>query len=180
MSEQLFRDLANAIQGGDPELIAELLNDIRRAGPAKTPERIALVEPLLRHPDWTVRHAALFVLCSRWRLPHLREVARDLWEHDPNEEIRCAALLGWTSYNEHIGNPQVAETLLKIMLDPKEDDLFRASAYSCLLSVCELPGPEWPRVSHKVAERTDWALVWRLVGGLGVDMSPYEPPKRLT
>ena len=142
MSDQLFRDLANAIQGGDPERITELLHDIRRAGPAKTPERIALVEPLLHHTDWTVRHAALFVLCSRWRLPHLREVARDLWEHDPNEEIRCAALLGWTSYNEHIGNP------------------------------------EWPRVSYKVTERTDWALVWRLVGSLGVDLSPYRPPGR--
>lgn len=177
MSDQLFRDLANAIQGDDPEIITEFLHDIRRTGPAQSPERIALVEPLLSHADWYVRRVAISVLCSRWRVPHLKEVAHDLWQHDPNEEIRCAALLGWTSYNEHIGNPEVAETLLKIMLDPHEENLFRASAYNCLLSVCEVPAPERPRPSLKVAERTDWALVWRLVGGLGVDLSPYRPPE---
>lgn len=178
MSEQLFRDLGIAIQGGDPDRIASLLHDIRRAGSARSPERIALVEPLLHHPAWAVRHGALFVLCARWRLPHLRDVAWDLWERDPDEEVRCAALLGWASYDEHIGNPAVAETLLRIMLDPQEEDRVRACAYGSLLSVCKVPGPERPRISLKVAQRTDWSYVWRLVGGLGVDLTPYQPPVR--
>lgn len=176
MSEQLFHDLSGAITRGDPREISDILHDIRRSGLASSPTRTALVEPLLQHPDWTVRQAAIWVLCVRWSVPHLREVAWRFWEQDPEEEVNCIALLGWSHYPENIGTPAAGETLLKIMLDESREDRVRACAYSCLFTVCQIPGVDRPRISHKVTERTDWALVWRLVGGLGVDLSPYRPP----
>lgn len=176
MPEQLDRDLASAIQSHQPERISDILHHIRRTGPVGSPERIALVEPLLAHEDWTVRQGALFALCSRWQVPHLRAVARAIWESDPEVEVRSAALLGWASYDEAIGNPKVAEALLQVMLDQQEETRLRGTAWLCLLSVCRVPPDERPRISSKIDERTDWALVWRLVGGLGVDLSPYRPP----
>lgn len=179
MSEQLFRDLASAIQGGDPERIAEILHDLRRTGPAQSPERVALVEPLLRHSDGYVRRVAISVLCSVWRVPRLRPVAHDLWRHDPDEEIRSAALVGWTAYDEAVGDPAVGDALLQVMLDRDEPRSLRTTAYNCMFSVCRVPAAQRPSVHRVVADPDrliDWALVWRLLAGLGVDLSGYRPP----
>lgn len=170
-----FHPLQQAISSGVADDIASALHDLKREGPSATPAAIALAEPLLQHPDWQVRHAGLYLLCVRWRVPHLRAIAWEMWATDPDIEVRRAALAGWCAYDEARGNPEVGERLLQIMLDSDLDEALRVSAHICLYPVCRVPPGERPRISSKM-ERTNWALVWRLLAHIGVDLTPYAFP----
>ena len=155
---------------------SEVYGALIRIGKDDRRELEEAVVSFLDHASAHLRSAAIRVLGFYWGLPAYRQRAREMACVERDAAARSVAIMAWCSYYRGTKDADVLRQLLAWLTDHALSDHVRTSAYSGMMVVAGLSGPERARALPRgpIDDSIDWELVRTMLGDSGIDVPAAE------
>ncbi len=157
------------LRSADPEEVYDAIIDIGKQGHPELADRVA---PFLSSPTGFLRDAALRTLVFHLELPAYKADAIRMLDADPDPGAREAAAMGLGRFAGK--DPELIQHLLRVAVNPAEQDIVRAAAFLAALVAAGIDRSEFPKAHALPAfdARADWALLARALGRAGIAIPP--------
>ena len=158
--EELFHRL-EAIRRGTLSK-RELYRSIQAFGETDFQVARPEVERFLQSEEPELRFVALKVLTRYWRLPEHWKTARDVLEHDPDEECRFRAASDLGSLKMNTKDRETLSVLAHVARNEQEKPVVREAAYAAMKAVLHYdPQEQLQLAAHSLnlEKDVDWEMV---------------------
>lgn len=156
-------DLKKRLQSNDNDDLFDVLVDIGKGGHQ---ELKTDVHAFLTHEDPMLRATAIKVLAFYWGLEEYKDVAKEMFVNDPDDETRADALIWWSCFFKDTNNPEVLKMLYDQLKSQDNAFMIRETAYRAVFNVSKLNRTERPANILKIRDidnEVDWDLVEKIM-----------------
>lgn len=157
---ELLRRLEAIRRGTLPK--REIYRTIQVFGEMDFQEARPEVERFLQSEEPELRFVALKVLTRYWRLPQHWQTARDVLEHDPDEECRFRAASDLGSLKMNTKDKETLSVLAQVVRNEREKPVVREAAYTAMKAILHYdPREQLHLAAHNLdlEKDVDWKLV---------------------
>lgn len=140
----------------------EIYHTLQACGEMNFQEARPEVERFLKSTEPELRFQALKVLTQYWRLAEHWETARDMLEHDPDEECRFRAANALKSLMMNTQDRRTLTVLARVVRNEQENQVVRESAYAAMRGVLHFePREQLHLAAHTIdlEKDVDWEMV---------------------
>ena len=140
----------------------EIYHAIQAFGEMNFQEARPEVERFLKSEDAELRFVALKVLTRYWHLAEHWQTARDVLEHDPDEECRFRAASALADLKRNTQDRFTLRVLAHVVRNEQENPIVREEAYAAMKAILDFD----PREQFQIASRgLDWekGVDWKMV-----------------
>jgi HEAT repeat protein len=120
------------------------------------------VEGFLKSEDPELRFVSLKVLTLYWHLEEYWETAREILEHDPDEDCRFRAAAALADLKQDTQDRQTLQVLARVVRNEQEELVVREAAYAAMKAVLHFDPHEQFHTatrSFDLDKEADWEMV---------------------